>query len=561
IDFNRDIRPLLSNRCFKCHGPDPDTLEAGLRLDLPDVAVRVLESGQTAVVPGRPDDSELIRRVVTEDSDLRMPPAEHGAALSNAETALLRQWIEQGAPFARHWSYVKPQKSEVPEPPAEHSAWPRNPVDNFLLRQMLNHELQPSPEADRYALIRRVFLDVTGLPPTVEEADAFVAAATEDAYERTVNDLLQRPTFGEHWARKWLDLARYADSAGYADDPPRTIWAYRDWVIRAINDNMPFDQFTVEQFAGDLLPNPSESQLIATAFHRNTLTNNEGGTQDEEFRNVAIVDRVNTTMAVWMGTTIACAQCHNHKYDPIPQQEYFGLFAILNNTQDADRRDESPILEIFTAEQHRRQEELDEQIARLKTVLTTETPELAESQHRWEQSLQQPTNWNTVRPSAVSRSGKGEITVDDESIVSVTSASDTDTYTVELALPGSVEGESAAVAAVRIETLPHASLPSGGSGFGNGNFVITGVRAELQPPVSRLPQARFVRITNKGVKQILSLAEVEVFADGKNVAGEGRAMQHSTAFDGPPELAIDGNTNGDYQQKSVTHTDTVDNPW
>ncbi|MCA9066950.1 MAG: DUF1549 domain-containing protein, partial [Planctomycetaceae bacterium] len=259
--------------------------------------------------------------------------------------------------------------------------------------------------------------------------------------------------------------------------------------------------------------------------------------------------------------TIACAQCHNHKYDPIPQQEYFGLFAILNNTQDADRRDESPILEIFTAEQHRRQEELDEQIARLKTVLTTETPELAESQHRWEQSLQQPTNWNTVRPSAVSRSGKGEITVDDESIVSVTSASDTDTYTVELALPGSVEGESAAVAAVRIETLPHASLPSGGSGFGNGNFVITGVRAELQPTVSRLPQARFVRITNKGVKQILSLAEVEVFADGKNVAGEGRAMQHSTAFDGPPELAIDGNTNGDYQQKSVTHTDTVDNPW
>ena len=187
----------------------------------------------------------------------------------------------------------------------------------------------------------------------------FVASNDPDAYEHLVDDLLSRPTFGEHWARKWLDLARYADSAGYADDPPRTIWAYRDWVIKTINANMPFDQFTMEQLAGDLLPQPSEDQLIATAFHRNTLTNNEGGTQDEEFRNVAVVDRVNTTMAVWMGTTMACAQCHTHKYDPISQEEYFQFFAILNNTADADRRDESPVIQIFTGAQKQQRSELE----------------------------------------------------------------------------------------------------------------------------------------------------------------------------------------------------------
>ena len=348
VDFNRDIRPILSNKCFACHGPDEGKRQAGLRLDDAKIATGELESGATAIVPGNPEASELIRRVTNADEAQRMPPAEFGKPLSTAEIATLRKWIEQGARYATHWSYVKPVRTAPPAAAEAWQHWPRNAIDLFALQAMLAHGLHPSPEADRYALARRVFLDLTGLPPTIEEADAFVEDEDPQAYEKLVDDLLHRPTYGEHWARMWLDLARYADSAGYADDPPRTIWAYRDWVIKAINENKPFDQFTIEQIAGDLLPNPSDDQLIATAFHRNTMTNNEGGTQDEEFRNAAVVDRVNTTMAVWMGTTMACAQCHNHKYDPISQHEYFQLFAILNNTQDADRNDESPVLAIFT---------------------------------------------------------------------------------------------------------------------------------------------------------------------------------------------------------------------
>jgi hypothetical protein len=242
----------------------------------------------------------------------------------------------------------------------------RNPIDDFLLARLAREGLKLSSEADRAALIRRVSLDLTGLPPTLDEVDAFLHDTRPDAYEQLVDRLLEKPSYGEHWARLWLDLARYADSAGYADDPPRTIWLYRDYVIRSLNQNKPFDQFTIEQIAGDLLPNPTQEQLIATAFHRNTLTNNEGGTNDEEFRNVAIVDRVNTTMAVWMGTTMACAQCHDHKYDPLSQQEYFQLFAFFNNTEDADRTDESPFLSVEPESRTLQRADLVREIAALK---------------------------------------------------------------------------------------------------------------------------------------------------------------------------------------------------
>ena len=359
IDFNRDIRPILSNRCFTCHGPDESQRWGGLRLDVRESAIDQADSGERAVVPGVPEHSELIARVTSDDQYMRMPPPDTGPALTQDQVRRLIAWIRQGAVYAGHWSYVKPQRPPLPDPaavladvdPAEPERWknwPRNEIDHFVLERLARESLLPSPKADRYALIRRVTLDLTGLPPTLEQIDQFVHDDAPDAYERLVDRLLDEPGYGEHWARLWLDLARYADSAGYADDPPRTIWAYRDWVIAALNDNMPFDQFTIEQLAGDLLPEPTEQQLVATAFHRNTMTNNEGGTDDEEFRNTAVVDRVNTTMAVWMGTTIDCAQCHHHKYDPISQEEYFRLFAILNNSEDADRRDESPVLSLTT---------------------------------------------------------------------------------------------------------------------------------------------------------------------------------------------------------------------
>jgi mono/diheme cytochrome c family protein len=379
IDFNRDIRPILSNKCYACHGPDDGKREAGLRLDDAKIATGKLESGAVAIVPHKPEASELIHRVTSSDVDERMPPAKFGKPLSKNEIAALRKWIEQGAGFAKHWSYVKPVRSEPPATPEAWRSWPRNGIDRFALQAMLARGLHPSPEEDRYGLIRRVFLDLTGLPPTVEETDAFVANKDPQAYEKLVNDLLHRSSYGEHWARMWLDLARYADSAGYADDPPRTIWAFRDWVIKAFNDNKPFDKFTIEEIAGDLLPNPSEDQLIATAFHRNTLTNSEGGTQDEEFRNSAVVDRVNTTMAVWMGTTMACAQCHTHKFDPISQKEYFQLFAILNNTADADLRNESPVLPIYTDKQRREATEMYASVGALQAVLGTSNYGLAQA--------------------------------------------------------------------------------------------------------------------------------------------------------------------------------------
>ena len=340
-DFQTQIRPILSNRCFACHGPDEGTVESGLRLDSQTASRAPGDSGQVAVVPGDPANSELVRRILSQEEDVRMPPPHFGERLTEKEVALLQAWISSGATYANHWAYDKPHWPVLPDaiqspnPSADSKAfdgWNANPVDRFLARKLVEKGWTPSEPANPTMLLRRLCLDITGLPPTQEMIDEFVGKPSEEAYLRIVDRLLASPAYGEHWGRRWLDLARYADSAGYADDPARTIWAYRDWVIRAMNANMPFDQFTIEQLAGDLLTNPTPDQLVATAFHRNTLTNNEGGTNDEEFRNVAIVDRVNTTMAVWMGVTMACAQCHSHKYDPISQKEYFQVFAVLNQT-------------------------------------------------------------------------------------------------------------------------------------------------------------------------------------------------------------------------------------
>ena len=371
VDFARDVQPILAGRCFKCHGPDEETQEAGLRLDRRESAVAELDSGDRALVPGDPAASMLLERVVTDDEDLRMPPTSEGDGLSPAEIDVLREWIAAGADYQQHWSFVAPLQAS--RPAVSNADWCRTPIDRFVLARLDRDGLSPSPEADRYSLIRRVTLDLTGLPPTIEEADRFVADTSPDAYENLVERLLSSPAYGERWARVWLDLARYADSAGYADDPPRVIWQYRDWVIKALNDGMPFDQFTIEQLAGDLLPDPTDDQLIATAFHRNTMTNSEGGTDDEEFRNAAVVDRVNTTMQVWMGLTMGCAQCHSHKYDPISQQDFYQVFAILNQTEDADRRDETPVLSRFTQRQQIQQQALREDVRRLKQDLAEAT--------------------------------------------------------------------------------------------------------------------------------------------------------------------------------------------
>jgi mono/diheme cytochrome c family protein len=367
VDFDGAIRPILSENCYQCHGPDEGKRKAKLRFDLRTEALKPAKSGEAAIVPGAPEKSEMISRITAVDADDRMPPIVTGKTLSLAQIEALRQWIAQGAPYATHWAYVKPTRPALPA--VHHAKWPRNPIDNFILARLEKEGMVPSPPADRRTLIRRVSLDLTGLPPTIEEVDRFLADKSRYAYEALVDSLLQKPSFGEHWARMWLDLARYADSAGYADDPPRTIWAYRDWVIKAFNDNLPFDRFTIEQIAGDLLENASEEDEVATAFHRNTMTNNEGGTTDEEFRNAAVIDRVNTTMAVWMATSMGCAQCHTHKYDPITQREYFQFFAFFNNTADADLKDESPVLDLSPPAEKAHRAKLQSKIAELERAL------------------------------------------------------------------------------------------------------------------------------------------------------------------------------------------------
>lgn len=363
IDFNRDVRSILSNNCFQCHGPDDKVRKAKLRLDTQDGV-------NTVVVSGQPHSSELVKRLTTTDTDIVMPPLKSGKKLSPAEVAVLTRWVKEGAKFSAHWSYIPPHQTALPA-----TKFPTvNAIDAFVFARLETEGLKPSPEADRYALARRVALDLTGLPPSPSEVEVFVADTSPNAYEKFVDKMLAKPAFGEHWARYWLDLARYADSAGYADDPARTIWKYRDYVIQSFNANKPFDVFTIEQLAGDLLPKPTTDQLVATAFHRNTMTNNEGGTNDEEFRNVAVVDRVNTTFTVWMGTSIACAQCHTHKYDPILQKEYFQVFAFFNNTADADRPDESPTLPFWTDELLAKKNGLEKQIAELEKQLVGKKP-------------------------------------------------------------------------------------------------------------------------------------------------------------------------------------------
>ena len=322
VDFSRDIRPILSGRCFKCHGPDAEAREADLRLDQRQNAIEL-----EAIVPGRPHESALIERITSDDPDLRMPP--NGEPLSMKEIKAFRGWIKAGANYERHWAYVKPA---LPQPPEiSRPEWTRsNAIDHFVQATLIKEGLHPSLPADPAVLLRRLSLDLIGLPPTIEEVKAFESDPSEKNYETAIDRLLESKRFGEKWALHWLDLARYADSNGYQHDDLRTMWPYRDWVIKALNEDLPFDEFTIDQLAGDLVPNPSRDQLIATGFHRNVPTNFSGGSKVNEVRADVLHDRVSTTGQVWLGMTMECCQCHDHKFDPISQVDYYELYAYFN---------------------------------------------------------------------------------------------------------------------------------------------------------------------------------------------------------------------------------------
>ena len=368
IDFNRDIRPILSDNCFKCHGPDAQTREADLRLDTELGAFADLGDGFFPIVKGKPDESEIIWRIETEDTEDLMPPADSELALTEEEIAKLRQWITDGAEWNQHWSFEPVDRPELPK--VENASWPRNGIDHFILERIEEEGLAPSPEADRRTLIRRLSLDLNGLPPAPAEVQAFLDDASANAYETLVDRLLSSPRYGETMALPWLDAARYADTDGYQNDGPRDMWRWRDWVIEAYNWNLPFDQFTIEQLAGDLLENPTLDQLIATGFNRNHRYNSESGLVPEEFLLENAVDRVDTTSTVWMGLTMGCARCHDHKYDPFSTKEYYQLISMFDKITESGRAikfgNSEPWIKAPTKEQASELALLDERLDKAK---------------------------------------------------------------------------------------------------------------------------------------------------------------------------------------------------
>ncbi|HTI71344.1 MAG TPA: DUF1553 domain-containing protein [Candidatus Limnocylindria bacterium] len=357
VQFNRDIRPILSENCFHCHGPDPGSRKAGLRLDTQAGINASTKKKGTVVVPGHPEQSELWARIVTHDKDDAMPPEESHKSLKDSEKKLVQDWIAEGAPWQPHWSFIKPSRPAVPI--VKNEKWVRNPIDAFVAAKLDEKHLSPAPEADRRVLARRLALDLTGLPPEPADVEAFVADTSRDYYEHYVDKLMNSPQWGEHRGRYWLDAARYADTHGLHFDNYREMWPYREWVIQALNNNLPFDQFTLWQLAGDLLPEPTEEELIASGFHRCNITTNEGGTiEDENLANYAR-DRVETTSWVWLGLTANCAVCHDHKFDPLPTREFYSMTAFFRNTAqggfDGNVKDSNPSMLVITDrnEQHR----------------------------------------------------------------------------------------------------------------------------------------------------------------------------------------------------------------
>jgi mono/diheme cytochrome c family protein/Mor family transcriptional regulator len=386
VDYSREIQPLLASNCYECHGPDANHRKGGFRLDVKESAFGVSARGHRVLVPGKPEESELHRRISSTDPNYRMPPKETGKTLSGEQVELIRRWIAEGATWTEHWAYVAPQRP--PLPVVSRPDWCQSPVDTFILRRLDQEGLTPAPPAARETLVRRVALDLTGLPPTFEHVEEFVQDPRPDAYERLVDRLVNSPRFGEHMARYWLDAARYGDTHGLHLDNYREIWPYRDWVVRAFNSNLPYDQFIIEQLAGDLLPNPTLDQLIATGFLRCHVTTNEGGSIVEEVEVRNVVDRVVTFGTVFLGLTLECSRCHDHKYDPITQRDFYSLYAFFNSmdgpAMDGNIKDPPPVVKVATEEQDRQLKEYDRRIAELEQRLRGPWPELDEQQASWE---------------------------------------------------------------------------------------------------------------------------------------------------------------------------------
>ena len=488
IDYSRDIRPIFSDNCYECHGPDAAVRKAHLRLDRREDVVAALPNGVVPIVPGDADASVLIHRVTATDPTDRMPPAigDH-TALSATQIDLLRTWINQGAHWATHWSFIKPTRPPVPQ--THGSSVVRNPIDSFILTRLEGDMLRQSPEADRATLLRRITLDLTGLPPTPIDVDAFVSDKIPGAYTRVITRLMRSPRFGEHMARYWLDAARYGDTHGLHLDNDRSMWPWRDWVIDAFNSNMPFDQFTIEQLAGDLIPEPTLEQRIATGFNRNNVSTSEGGAIDAEYLVKYAADRVETTATVWMGLTMACAQCHDHKFDPISQKEYYEFFAFFNNTtenaMDGNRSDPPPVVRVARGEQRNILESLEAELQTQLARIEAPDPLIDSAQREWESRWRSlwAAQWQALEvSSATSRGGATLTTLEDGSTLASGENPAKDVYTFV------ARTDATDISLLRLEALTHPDLPHTGPGRAvNANMVLSEIEATA---VSVLDPAR-----------------------------------------------------------------------
>lgn len=571
VSFNRDIRPILSDKCFHCHGPDEKERKSKLRMDSRESALKGGKSGEPAIVPGKPEASELIKRITTKDEDDLMPPAKLHKPVSKTEVDLLRKWIAGGAEYAGHWAFIPPERPAVPagggaEPKrAWFLGWKKaapvtspqgagNAVDAFIRAVLPKHGLQPSPEADRATLIRRATLDLTGLPPSLDEIAAFEADASADAYEKLVDRLLASPRYGEHMAAQWLDLARYADSNGFQSDTKREMHPWRDWVIRALNENKPFDQFTVEQLAGDLLPDARRDQIVATGFNRNHRLNGEGGRIVEEWFAETVIDRVETTGLTWLALTVGCARCHDHKYDPITQKEFYQLFAYFNSNEELGVMDEfggaagtrkggnsKPVLVLPTPEQERQLADLEAAAKAADERLAAARKELPALQAAWEKDfsrqLDEPLKaWEPLAVTDANSVGGATLAAKaDGSWLAGGTNPANDTYELEGPLPvGEFTG-------LLLEVLPDEALPNKSLGRGsNGNFVLSAVEAEITVPGANEPLvAVFTRAQASYEQKGYEIARI--VQNAVNAPKSAPGTKDRKAGAGKPGWAVDGN--------------------
>ena len=472
IDFNRDIRPILSDNCYFCHGPDKNKRKADLRLDTREGIFSKIKDHVT-VEAGKPEESELFRRVTASDPEQRMPDPKSNKRLSDHDIALLKRWIEQGAPWQGHWAYLPPARPAAPA--VEGAGFVKNPIDQFILARLNENGLSPAPQADRATLIRRLSFDLTGLPPKTAEVEAFVADASPDAYEKLVDRLLASPHYGERMAVFWLDLVRYADTIGYHSDNPMNVYPYRDYVIKAFNDNKPFDRFTIEQIAGDLLPDPTAEQRIASGYNRLLQTTEEGGAQPKEYEVKYLTDRVRNVSTVWMASTMGCCQCHDHKFDPFSMRDFYSMGAFFADVQEASTGRREPGMPVMTAEQAGQLKAIEEEIAAAKQKLAAPNPSLADEQAEWEKRQgEHQVDWHVLELSVESKRGTKLLLQSDGSYLASGKVPDTETYTLH------ASPDLHGITGVRIEALPDDSLGDHGPGTAdNGNFVLSAVKMTL----------------------------------------------------------------------------------